>query len=143
MSQATVEGHLAPMRRPEIDAAVRPLLRGLVLPEAMQMARGVYRRRRLTVPTLVVFGRQDQLGRVRRLGRRAGLWMTLWCVRSDRGGLAGHDDVPDEVLPEVLHDSDNLARSMAGGSQSGSQANRRRWTTMDPLSTIWNPVGPG
>jgi pimeloyl-ACP methyl ester carboxylesterase len=60
ISQATVEGHLAPMRRPEIDAAVRPLLRGLVLPEAMQMARGVYRRRRLRVPTLVVFGRKDR-----------------------------------------------------------------------------------
>ena len=60
MSEATVEAHLAPMRRPEIDAAVRPLLRGLVLPEAMRMARGDYRRRRLTVPTLVVFGRQDR-----------------------------------------------------------------------------------
>ncbi len=60
MSEATVEAHLAPMRRPDIDAAVRPLLRGLVLPEAMRMARGVYRRRRLTVPTLVVFGRQDR-----------------------------------------------------------------------------------
>jgi pimeloyl-ACP methyl ester carboxylesterase len=60
MSKTTVDWHLAPMRRPEIDAAVRPLLRGLVLPEAMQMARGVYRRRRLTVPTLVAFGRQDR-----------------------------------------------------------------------------------
>ena len=60
MSEATVEAHLAPMRRPDIDAAVRPLLRGLIMPEAMQMARGVYRRRRLTVPTLVVFGRQDR-----------------------------------------------------------------------------------
>ena len=60
MSEATVEAHLAPMRRPDIDAAVRPLVRGLVLPEAMRMARGSYRRRRLTVPTLVVFGRQDR-----------------------------------------------------------------------------------
>jgi pimeloyl-ACP methyl ester carboxylesterase len=60
MSQATVEAHLAPMRCPEIDAAVRPLVRGMVLPEAMRMARGVYRRRRLAVPTLVVFGRQDR-----------------------------------------------------------------------------------
>jgi pimeloyl-ACP methyl ester carboxylesterase len=60
MSEATVEAHLAPMRRPDIDAAVRPLVRGLVLPEAMRMARGAYRRRRLTVPTLVVFGRQDR-----------------------------------------------------------------------------------
>jgi pimeloyl-ACP methyl ester carboxylesterase len=69
MPEAVVEAHLAPMRRPEIDGAVRPLTRGMVLPEAMRLARGVYRRRRLTVPTLVVFGRRDhpwaeQLARV-------------------------------------------------------------------------------
>lgn len=57
MSEAAIEAHLAPMHRPEIDAAVRPLYRGMVLPEAMRLARGVYRRRRLTVPTLVVIGR--------------------------------------------------------------------------------------
>jgi pimeloyl-ACP methyl ester carboxylesterase len=34
-------------------------VRGMVLPEAVRMARGVYRRKRLTVPTLVVFGRRD------------------------------------------------------------------------------------
>ncbi|AXY51453.1 MULTISPECIES: alpha/beta fold hydrolase [Rhodococcus] len=60
---------IAPMRRPDIDGAVRPLLGGMVLPEAVRMARGVYRRRRFTVPTLVVVGRQDrpwnrQLGRI-------------------------------------------------------------------------------
>ena len=59
MSQETVEAHLAPMRRPDIDAAVRPLTRGMILPEAVRMMRGVYRRRRLTVPTLVVYGRRD------------------------------------------------------------------------------------
>jgi pimeloyl-ACP methyl ester carboxylesterase len=60
MSEATVEAHLTPIRRPDIDAAVRPLVRGMVLPEAMRMARGVYRRRRLMVLTLVAFGRQDR-----------------------------------------------------------------------------------
>jgi pimeloyl-ACP methyl ester carboxylesterase len=60
MSAAAVEAHLAPMRRPDIDGAVRPLTRGMVLPEAMRLARGVYRRRRLTVPTLVVLGRRDR-----------------------------------------------------------------------------------
>ncbi|MFI2364079.1 alpha/beta fold hydrolase [Promicromonospora sp. NPDC019610] len=60
MSEATVEAHLAPMRRPEIDGAVRPLTRGMILPEAMRLMRGVYRRRRLTVPTLFVFGRSDR-----------------------------------------------------------------------------------
>jgi pimeloyl-ACP methyl ester carboxylesterase len=59
MSEATVEAHLAPLRRPDIDGAVRPLTRGMILPEAMRMMRGVYRRQRLTVPTLVVFGRRD------------------------------------------------------------------------------------
>ena len=59
MSEAAVEAHLAPMRRPDIDGAVRPLTRGMVLPEAIRMMRGVYRRRRLTVPTLVVYGRRD------------------------------------------------------------------------------------
>lgn len=60
MPEAVVDAHLAPMRRPDIDAAVRPLSRGMVLAEAMRMMRGAYRRRRLTVPTLVVFGRCDR-----------------------------------------------------------------------------------
>jgi pimeloyl-ACP methyl ester carboxylesterase len=60
ISEAAVEAHLAPMRRPDIDGAVRPLCRRMVLPEAMRMMHGVYRRRRLTVPTLVVFGRRDR-----------------------------------------------------------------------------------
>jgi pimeloyl-ACP methyl ester carboxylesterase len=60
MSQATVEAHLAPMRLPDIDGAVRPLTRSMVLPEAIRRLLGVYRRQRLTVPTLVVFGRRDR-----------------------------------------------------------------------------------
>ena len=60
MSESTIEAHLAPMRNPAIDAAVRPLTRGMVLPEAMRMVRGAFRRRRLTVPTLVVYGRRDR-----------------------------------------------------------------------------------
>jgi len=59
MSEATAEAHLAPMRRPDIDGAVRPLTRGMILPEAMRLSRGVYRRRRLTVPTLFAFGCRD------------------------------------------------------------------------------------
>lgn len=38
---------------------VRTLYRGMVLPEALRLMRGVYRRQRLMVPTLVVFGRHD------------------------------------------------------------------------------------
>jgi pimeloyl-ACP methyl ester carboxylesterase len=59
MSESALEAHLAPMRRPDIDRAVRTLYRGMVVPEAMRLSRGVYRRQRLTVPTLVVFGRHD------------------------------------------------------------------------------------
>ena len=60
LSEATIEAHLAPMSRPDIDGAVRPLTRGMILPEAARLARGVYRRRHLTVPTLFVFGRLDR-----------------------------------------------------------------------------------
>jgi pimeloyl-ACP methyl ester carboxylesterase len=59
LPESTIDAHLAPLSRPEIDAAVRRLTRGMILPEAMRMARGVYRRRRLTVPTLAAFGRRD------------------------------------------------------------------------------------
>lgn len=60
MAEETIDAHLAPMCRPDIDAAVRPLCRRMLLPEAMRMLGGAYRRRRLTVPTLVVFGREDR-----------------------------------------------------------------------------------
>jgi pimeloyl-ACP methyl ester carboxylesterase len=69
MPVATVRAHLLPLRRPDIDGAVRPLTRGMVLPEAMRMMRGVYRRRRLTVPTLVVYGRRDHPWTEQVLGR--------------------------------------------------------------------------
>ena len=59
MSEATAEAYLAPLRRPDIDSAVRTLTRGMILPEAMRLACGVYSRRRLTAPTLFVFGRRD------------------------------------------------------------------------------------
>jgi pimeloyl-ACP methyl ester carboxylesterase len=69
LPEATVDAHLAPMRRPDIDGAVRPLTRRMVLPEGMRMARGTYRRRRLTVPTLVVLGRRDQPWTEENMGR--------------------------------------------------------------------------
>lgn len=59
MSEEVAETYLAPLQRPAIDAAVRPLTRKMILPEALRIVRGTYRRRRLTVPTLVVYGRED------------------------------------------------------------------------------------
>lgn len=47
------------MRLADSDAAVRPPVRRMVMPEAVRMMCGAYRRRRLTVPTLVVFARRD------------------------------------------------------------------------------------
>ncbi|WP_132142735.1 alpha/beta fold hydrolase [Kribbella antiqua] len=106
MSEATVEAHLAPMRRPDIDAAVRPLTRGMVLPEAMRMSRGVYRRRRLTVPTLVVFGRRDhpwaeQLGNVCRNPERYADRIEFAYV--DNAAHFITDDAPTEVAALTLN----------------------------------------
>jgi len=59
MTEATAAAHLAPMSRPDIDAAVRTLTRRMILPEAAHLSAGTYRRQRLRVPTLFVFGRCD------------------------------------------------------------------------------------
>ncbi len=106
ISEATVEAYLAPMRRPDIDAAVRPLLRGMVLPEAMRMMRGVYSRRRLTVPTLVVFGRRDHptteelMGRICRNPERYADRVEFAYV--DDAAHFITDDAPDAVADLAL-----------------------------------------
>jgi len=106
MTEATVEAHLAPMRRPEIDGAVRPLTRGMILPEGLRMARGVYRHRRLTVPTRVVIGRRDRpwteevMGRVcRHPGRYAD---RVDFVYVDDAAHFITDDAPAEVAGLAL-----------------------------------------
>lgn len=101
MTDATIEAHLAPMRRREVDAAVRPLTRRMVLPEAMRMLMGVYRRRRLTVPTLVVFGRgdypwsEDLLRSVCRGSERYADRLELAFVEDAKHFIT--DDAPEEV----------------------------------------------
>lgn len=60
MASETVATYLAPMQRPEIDAAISALYRGLVVPEMMRIASGSYRRMRLRVPSLFAFGTQDE-----------------------------------------------------------------------------------
>ena len=105
MSETTIESHLAHFDRPEIDAAVRPLLRGLVLPEAMRMSRGVYRRRRLTVPTRVVFGRQDYpwADNVERLCRNPKRYADrVEFTYVDRAAHFITDDAPSEVTDLAL-----------------------------------------
>lgn len=60
MTPETVATYLAPMQRPEIDAAIAQLYRGLVLSEMSHLAFGAYRRLRLTVPALYAFGSEDR-----------------------------------------------------------------------------------
>ncbi len=106
LPDATIEAHLAPMRRPEVDAAVRPLVRRTVLAEAVRMMRGVYRRRRLTVPTLVVFGRRDHptteelMGRICRDPERYADHLELAYV--DDAAHFVTDDAPDAVAALAL-----------------------------------------
>ena len=115
ISEATVEAHLTPMRRPDIDGAVRPLTRGMILPEGMRMSRGVYRRRRLTVPTLVVLGRRDRpwteelMGRVCRNPERHADRLEFAYVDDSAHFIT--DDAPAEVADLAL---DWLTRAVSG-----------------------------
>jgi pimeloyl-ACP methyl ester carboxylesterase len=59
MTAETVDGYLRVQQRPEVARAVRALYRGMIVREALRLARGVYRRQRLQPPTLAVFGRHD------------------------------------------------------------------------------------
>lgn len=113
MSEATVEAHLTPLRRPGIDEAVRPLTRGMILPEAVRMMLGVYRRRRLTVPTLVVYGRRDRpwteqvLERICRNPERYADRVELAYVEDAAHFIT--DDAPVEVADLVLDWFDRAA----------------------------------
>lgn len=60
MAPSTVDAYLRVQERREVDAAVHRLYRAMVLPEAVRLARGTYRRQRLEPPTLVAFGRLDE-----------------------------------------------------------------------------------
>ena len=74
MTEEVKDRHLAPQRRAEVEAAVRTLPWRQILPEALRMSAGVYRRRRLAVPTMVVFDHQDRPWTepvVRRISRHA------------------------------------------------------------------------
>ena len=110
MSEETVEAHLAPFGRPEIDAAVRPLLRGMVVPEALRLATGAYRRRRLTVPTLVVFGRQDHPWTEGNLQRACKTWERY----ADRVEFAYVDDAAHFIVDDAPAEVATLALDWFG-----------------------------
>lgn len=113
MSAATVDAHLAPLLRPEVDAAVRPLTRRMILPEALRIMRGTYRRRRLTVPTLVVYGRLDHptteelMGRICRRPERYADRIEFAWVEGAAHFLT--DDAPESVAALALDWFDRAA----------------------------------
>lgn len=101
MSAATVDGYLRVQRLPEIGSAAGALYRGMIIPEAMRLASGHYRRMRLRPPTLAVFGRQDgpfSEATVRRIcrdhGRRADRFESAFV---DGAAHFVVDDAPEAV----------------------------------------------
>lgn len=60
MTEETIDAYLSATLRPEVARAVRTLFRGMVVPEALALMRGDYKRMRLVPPTLAVFGRHDR-----------------------------------------------------------------------------------
>lgn len=91
MSPQTVRTYLAPMQRPEIDAAINEVYRWLVLSEMPRIAGGAYKRQRLTVPTLYAFGSEDRP-------------LTAEFVRAqcgDTGRFADHLEIAE--VPDAAH----------------------------------------
>ena len=91
MAAETVATYLAPMRRPEIDAAINEVYRWLVFSEMPHMAGGAYRRTRLSVPTLYALGAADRP-------------LTADFVRTqcgDTGRFADHVEIVE--VPEAAH----------------------------------------
>ncbi|QIG40022.1 alpha/beta hydrolase [Microbacterium sp. 4R-513] len=91
MPPETVATYLAPMQRPDIDAAINEVYRWLVFSEMPRMAAGSYRRQRLTVPTLYAFGAEDRP-------------LTADFVRAQCGDLsrfAEHVEITE--VPEAAH----------------------------------------
>lgn len=59
LTAEVLDGYLRVEQRPEVLQNVRALYRGMVLPEAIGLMRGDYKRMRLQPPTLFAFGAHD------------------------------------------------------------------------------------
>ena len=85
--EADLEVFAARMREPARARAASSLYRGLILPEIGRIARGRYRSRRLSTPTVILCGADDPVMRVELLG--------------------GHEDHADDltivVVPDASH----------------------------------------
>ncbi|GLI31834.1 MULTISPECIES: alpha/beta fold hydrolase [Brachybacterium] len=106
MTEEVKDRHRAPQRRAEVEAAVRTLPWRQILPEALRMSAGVYRRRRLAVPTMVVFDHQDRpwtepvVRRISRHAPRCADRVELAFVEDAAHFLT--DDAPEEVTALAL-----------------------------------------
>ncbi len=117
-SDAELEGYLAPYRDAARARAGSALYRQLILPTFLAILGGRYRRRRLDVPTLVVYGADDPI--VARMGMRdAGRWAADLELHAIAG--ASHF-VPEEQAAELAR----VIRAFLGapGSQSDPGAGR-------------------
>lgn len=91
LAEETIATYLAPMERSDIDAAINEVYRWLVFSEMPRMTAGVYRRQRLTVPSLYAFGSDDRP-------------LTAEFVRSqcgDVGRFADHLEIAS--VPDAAH----------------------------------------
>jgi pimeloyl-ACP methyl ester carboxylesterase len=76
------------MRDPMRARAASSLYRGLILPEGVRIARGIYRGRRLTTSTVILCGADDPVMRPELLG--------------------GHEDHADDLTIEVVPDASHF-----------------------------------
>jgi pimeloyl-ACP methyl ester carboxylesterase len=86
-TDADLDEYADRMREPARARAAASLYRGLILPELVRIARGLYRARRLTTPTVILCGGDDPVMRPELLG-----------------GYEEHaDDLTIEVVPDASH----------------------------------------
>ncbi|UNK71802.1 alpha/beta hydrolase [Microbacterium sp. H1-D42] len=119
LPETVLKGYLVAEERPEVLSNVRALYRGMVIPEALRLMRGDYKRMRLQVPTLFVFGRQDcpfsekNVRRISRNHERCAEQIELAFV--DDAAHFITDDAPDAVAALALDWFARIESSMPRG----------------------------
>lgn len=96
-SEHELESWLAPYRQPARARAGSALYRRLILPTFLAILGGRYRRRRLVVPTLVVYGADDPI--VARMGMRDA---SRWAEHLELHALPGASHFVPEEQPAEL-----------------------------------------
>jgi len=111
-----LEGYLAPYRHAARARAGSALYRQLILPTFLAIIAGRYRRRRLRVPTLVVYGADDPI--VARMGMRDA---SRWADDLELCAVAGASHfVPEEQPAELAR----VIRAFLGADEPQSRDSR-------------------